>query len=421
MSTLERYKHDFRKISPNLMEWHNELTRKLDLIETKLGGLPISIIDDPASVAQNVGTPAAATFETVGIDGKFVTFITNPQSVQAQSMALARAQFLNGGGNFVNTPILHNLQSATDLNFDQNSSLKDYGTSSQLMWTDQDPNVTRFFRLRSSYDGKTWNAWQTYSNALTCGPIGVWSGLLRSAALTYLNSTAMTSDGSIAISQSGTSTVILIAAKTWNVGPQQIAYLGGSVDPGAYGTYYIYGVDTEKQGGAITYLATQNLGDLASQDGIIQFGSITTVMGGGGTGGHGGFCPVGEVEVEMLNGGRKPARSIKAGDVLRAPDGGPEIAQADAEVIPAQPCFAFTLENNVAFRGASSPELIRSNGHWVKLVSLAVGDVVDTSEGQSKVKSIRFLGECTVYRLRLDRTKRFIGDTVILHNMKIGP
>ncbi len=94
------------------------------------------------------------------------------------------------GVNVGNATILHNLQSATDLNFNLASSLKDYGISPQLMWTDQDPNVTRLFRLRSSYDGKNWTAWQIYSSPLTCGPVGVQSGLLRTAALAPVNGAA---------------------------------------------------------------------------------------------------------------------------------------------------------------------------------------------------------------------------------------
>lgn len=415
MSVLDRYAIHFQKLG--LREWHGQLTDELDKLRSAIGGLT-GFIDDSASAAHKVAVPPAATFEVIGIDGKFVTFVTNPQVVQPSTAMLASLRFRTGI-NAQNTGLLHNLQSATDLNFAQSSNLKDYGTSTQLMWTDQDANVTRFFRLRSSYDGKTWNAWQVYGNdTVTCGPVGVWSGVLRTAALAFTDSVAMTADGSIAISQSGTSTTILIAGKTWNVGTDRLTYLGGSVDPGAYGTYYIYGIDTQKQGGAITYLATQNLGDLASQDGIIQFGTITTVNTGGGSGGHGGFCPVGEVLVEMMDGSRKPASEILEGDVLRAPDGGPEEAQADAELIPAQPAFSFTLENGNLFRGASSPELIRSNGHWVRLVDLAAGDVVDTMDGQFKVKEKTYLGERSVYRLQLPRTKRFIGDRVILHNMK---
>lgn len=393
-----------------------------------LEGLQVAAgIGDPAPATNpsTVAPPQAAQFNVVGIDGKFVVFVTNPQSIVPLSVAILQAQ-ISAGSNSANSPILHHLQSATTLNFDQSSNLKDYGISSQLVWTDQDPNITRFFRLQSSYDGKNWNAWQFFSSAGQCGPVGVWSGLLRTAALCYLDSVAMTSDGSIAVSQDGSTTAIEIAAKLWNVGTEQISYDAGSVDPGAYGFYYIYGIDQQKAGGAITYLATQNPGDLTAQDGTIQFGTITTVSGGGGTGGHGGYCCVRGVMVEMHDGTKKPAEQILKGDLLLSPEllspnAAPEVAQEDAEMIPAQPCFAFTLDNGIQFGGASAGELIRSNGHWVKLTDLAVGDAVDTKRGAAHVATKTFLGERTVYRLRLDRSRRYLGDEVILHNMKIGP
>jgi hypothetical protein len=372
----------------------------------------------PASAASTVAPPQPAQFQVNGVDGKFIVFVTNPQSVVPLSVAIAQAQ---SGSNSANTPLIHHLQSATTLNFDQASNLKDYGTSSQLVWTDQDPNITRFFRLQSSYDGENWNEWQFFASAAQCGPVGVWSGLLRTAALCYLDSVAMTSDGSVAVSQDSATTIIEIAAKLWNVGTEQIAYDAGSVNPGAYGFYYIYAIDPEKAGGAVTYLATQNPGDLTAQDGTIQFGTITTLSGGGGSGGHGGYCCVRGVMVDMHDGTRKPAEQILKGDVLLSPDGQPEIAQEDAELMPAQPCFSFELTNSVKFGGASASELIRSNGHWVKLTDLAVGDLVDTRRGPGNVTTKTFLGERSVYRLRLDRTRRYYGDDVILHNMKIGP
>lgn len=372
----------------------------------------------PASSPSKVAIPQPAQFNVVGIDGKFVIFVTNPQSILPLSVSILQAQ-INAGSNSTLTPILHNLQSATTLNFDESSDFKDYGVSPQLVWTDQDPNITRFFRLRSSYDGENWNEWQFFASAEQCGPVGVWSGLLRTAALCYLDSVAMTSDGSVAVSQDGTSTAILIAAKTWNVGAEQIAYGAGSVDPGAYGAYYIYAIDPQKNGGTVTYMATANPGELTAQDGTIQFGTITTQSGGGGTGGHGGFCPIPTAMVEMYDGSQKAALQVRKGEAALGHDGGAEIAQEDAEIMPAQPCFSFELDNGVKFSGASSGELIRSNGHWARLVDLAVTDTVETKRGAAKVTKKTFLGERTVCRLRFDRTRRFWCDGVGLHNMKI--
>jgi hypothetical protein len=394
------------------------LCEHIEGIYSEIGKLPIKFVDGIGTHSAAV-LPAAAQFAVQGIDGKFLIAIVNPQNILPVSPAILSA-LMRAGLNRQLTPILHNVQSSLDINFDNNSSLVDYGISPQLAYEIQNPNVTRFFRLRSTYDGKNWNDWQIYSSSLTCGPVGVYSGLLSSPALSFLNSTAMTADGSIAISQSGTSTTILIAAKTWNVGPQQLAYLGGSVDPGAYGKYYIYGIDAKKAGGAITYLATQNLGDLSAQDGIIQFGSITTLAGGGGGGSYGGFCCVAGVEVRMFNGSTKLIQQLLRGDVLLAPDGQPEVVQHDPEILPAQVCFRFEYEGR-HFAGASAGELVRSNGHWTRLVDLAIGDTIETDAGPKVITAKECIGERTVYKLTLDRSLRYFGDGVVLHNMKIGP
>lgn len=304
MSVLDRYGIQFHKLG--LKEWHDQLTNELDKLKTAVGGLPGSLIDDPASAVHQVATPSAATFQVVGIDGKFVTFITNPQVVNPPTAIVARLRFLRGGINIQNTAILHNLQSATDLNFNQSSNLKDYGTSTQLMWTDQDPNVTRFFRLRSSYDGKTWNAWQVYSNdAVTCGPVGVWSGLLRSAALSQVNASATPTSKPLSATTGGVANHATI-----NIAPFQVQY-PNSISPGTNGLvsysagtvtplldstlYMVYCVDLKYAGAAQTYIATTNPQDITSLDGVVYLGNVTTpAFGGGGTtGGGGGNGPPG--------------------------------------------------------------------------------------------------------------------------------
>jgi hypothetical protein len=175
---------------------------------SKMGRLPLALVDGVGS--QTPGPiPPPAQFAVQGIDGKFLVAIVNPQNVLALTPAIARARAL-AGVNSGFTPILHNLQSALDVNFDNNSSLVDYGISPQLAYEVQDPLVTRFFRLRSSFDGKNWNPWQIYSSPITCGPVGVASGQLRSVAAVpglQLNSTNFATVDSV---DSGTSATIRV-------------------------------------------------------------------------------------------------------------------------------------------------------------------------------------------------------------------
>ena len=94
--------------------------------------------------------------------------------------------------------------------------------------------------------------------------------------------------GNNPVSQSGTSTTILVASCTIQFGDGQVSYNSGSVNPGAYGKYAIYCIDPTFAGGAVTFLATQSTHIKTSDNGIIVFGVITTSAGGGGTGTGGG-------------------------------------------------------------------------------------------------------------------------------------
>lgn len=396
----------------------DELCKRMEAVGTKIGGIP-GFTDTPSSVTTNVAPPATVGIDVSGIDGKFLITLTNPQTVNPQSPTIASLRWVNGvnPGRF---PIVHNLQSATDLNFNNASNLVDYGISGQLGYEIQDPNVTRFFRVRSSYDGQNWNNWTVYSSAATCGPVGVWSGLLRTPSLALVNSAAQTTDGTNALTQHGTSSQIDVAGKTWNVGPQKITYLGGSVDPGVFGKFYVYAIDTHKAGGAVTYLTTQNIGDLSSQDGIIIFGSITTSSGGGGTGGGGGSCHVQGTMIEMYDGSQKDCSAILKGDVLKGIDGGPEVAQADAEPVPNQPCFTLAFANGVSLdHGVSSTEpIMLAFGTFQNVFDSMVGIEYVTKLGNSKMTAKTFKGMCLVWRQRLDRTKTFWADGLGSHNMK---
>jgi hypothetical protein len=115
--------------------------------------------------------------------------------------------------------------------------------------------------------------------------------------------------GANPLSQSSTSTTILIASNTIQFGAGQVSYNSGSVNPGSYGTYTVYARDPKFTGGAVTYLVVLStaLSTLSAFDDIVCFGSITTTSGGGahGTGGGGGACFSGNVKVRTPRG---PAR-----------------------------------------------------------------------------------------------------------------
>lgn len=80
------------------------------------------------------------------------------------------------------------------------------------------------------------------------------------------------------LTQDGGSTAVLVIASTLKFGAEQRSYAPGRVDPGTYGTWYVYGDDPTYAGGAITYQATSTPSILAV-DGRIYFGTITTASG----------------------------------------------------------------------------------------------------------------------------------------------
>jgi hypothetical protein len=90
------------------------------------------------------------------------------------------------------------------------------------------------------------------------------------------------------LTQSGTTTTINVGAFTMQWGFGTVSYSSGSINPGAYGTYYVYADDPHYQGGAATYVTSLTPLTVYQSENRIYIGTITTVAGGGGTGGGGG-------------------------------------------------------------------------------------------------------------------------------------
>jgi len=72
--------------------------------------------------------------------------------------------------NPLGVTMVHQLQSATTTLFDAASGVVTYGPFSELTQTFQLPNQSLFWRIRSSFDGTNWNAWQIYGSVPTAAP-----------------------------------------------------------------------------------------------------------------------------------------------------------------------------------------------------------------------------------------------------------
>jgi hypothetical protein len=382
----------------------------------------IDIAGYAASVTDKV--PPFCTFNATGQDGTIVVDITNPQDAVYQSPKQRQYVQQFGDENGLYFPLVHQVQTCLTLKFDASGDVRTYGPNALTRVEISDtPNQTRYLRMRSSYDnGQTWNPWKILNDPILCGPKAVWSGLLRTVSLALLNSQAQTVDGTNALTQHLTTTRIDVAAKSWNVGGvKNLAYNGGSADPGVYGTFYVYGIDQKKQGGAITFLTTQNTGDLTAQDGIINFGKITTAGGGGGTGGGGGSCHVAGTMLRMFDGTDKDCSLILKEDELLGIDGGKEVAQADAEPVPNVPCFYLEFDNGVKLpNGVSSTEpIMLESGTFITVFEAMTGQRFTTRLGAAVLTVKTYIGNKLVWRQRLDRTKTFWADDLGSHNLKL--
>jgi len=96
------------------------------------------------------------------------------------------------------------------------------------------------------------------------------------------------------LSQVGTSTSITVnggpgvAGGIFYNGPITVAVYGATINPGSYGTWYIFHDDPNFQGGNVIYQFTNNPVVLGQGVGRFYEGSITTSSGGGGSGGGSG-------------------------------------------------------------------------------------------------------------------------------------
>jgi hypothetical protein len=133
-------------------------------------------------------------------------------------------------------------------------------------------------------------------------------GIQRLASTKQNNPTNVQSyfTGGNPLSQSGTSTTILVSSFTIQYGFGQVSYNSGSVNPGSLGTWTVYTRDPKFTGGAVTYFAVASTSQatLTSFDDVVCVGTITLSGGGGGLGdgGGGGACFSGNVKIRTPRG-----------------------------------------------------------------------------------------------------------------------
>lgn len=94
--------------------------------------------------------------------------------------------------------------------------------------------------------------------------------------------------GGSPLTQAGATTTINVASFTVQYGDGQVSYNSGSVNPGSYGTWFVYCDDPTFAGGTVTYQSSSSSSILTATNGRLYLGKITTSSGGGGGGIGGG-------------------------------------------------------------------------------------------------------------------------------------
>lgn len=375
------------------------------------------LIDGALSASTTTATAPASSFAVQGIDGKFLISITLPANIRAVSPLQRAIQSRVAGAP---RGLVHQLRSATDNIFDAAGGVTVYGPSSQLQWEIQDPNQTKYWELRSSYDGVNWNDWQPLIDPTVCGIVPVWSGLASTGAISNVNA-AYTPSGGSPLSNTGSSTRIDVASSVCTFGSApNVTYSAGFVDPGSFGTWYVYCLDPKRVGGAVVYIATGTNPTVTSDDGIVYFGKITTQNGSGqqGDGGGGGPCCVAEVLSDLFDGTRLPQSALRRGMVLKGIAGDREPIER-IDIIPNVPCFRFEGENGLALEGCSYKHGLQYDGGGFDDAGVILTTHrIETVEGPTTVKRT-FIGMRTVYRLHLSGpTKTYICSGFKSHNAR---
>jgi hypothetical protein len=249
-------------------------------------------VDMPLTTSPtNPVTPPASTFTVVGLDGKFQITVTLPQNTPAPSVAMRR-QLIIEDQNSLLAPMVHQVQSATSVKFDATSSTTTYDLGANLTFEVQDPNQTKFWRLRSSFDGQAWNDWQVFISAALCGPVAVQSGFERSTSVaprSVLNTNNATADsvdaGSNATIRIYGSGGVGSSYTRFDGQGNQITTAGASILGASYTTQYAVVLNS-----LLVHLAfptaTQYLQTIA--DAFFYIATLLTVAAGGGGGSSGG-------------------------------------------------------------------------------------------------------------------------------------
>lgn len=149
------------KLRETLTAFSNEVTA----INSHVGRTTLRQVN--ANPSTQVATPPVAQFTVTGEHGVYHIEITNPQNQQAQIASQVGAV---QSQNSSNSTLYHEISSSTLADF--SSGVTVYPITSNTHTNISLPGVTLYWRLRSSYDGATWNTYNVLDTAVYSNLVG---------------------------------------------------------------------------------------------------------------------------------------------------------------------------------------------------------------------------------------------------------
>lgn len=285
--------------APVLQKWvdhTNNRMQSIDMNVLRLQHLHHKITDTVNTLVTETGIPSFPTSCSISVAG----VILNGQVWQELTATYTSPNPVdNFAGVFI---VLKNYRGSVQLVKQAEDTFIGPGNTSKsfkFRLEKTGETVTFYFVPKNGQEGTVpdWTAAPHVAVALTVAAGAVTSTLPTNAnSGTNVNGVLLTANP---LSNTGTNTVINVAAFTFQFGFGQVSYNSGSVDPGVIGTYVVYFDDPIYAGGTVTFHATATRNPLTAAEGRFILGVITTTAGGtssgdgdgsgtftGGVGGH---------------------------------------------------------------------------------------------------------------------------------------
>lgn len=156
MPVNRSYINGFAVSNPPLFQALSTLANQSDALERAAG----VVLGGPAAGSAAAPAPPPAQWLITASEGHFVIQITPPAGATA--------------------PMQHQLRSALNQSFNLHASVNAYTLGLGECTRDiVDPNETRYWQIRSRYQGSDWNSWSAY--ATSYGVVALNAGDLRTS------------------------------------------------------------------------------------------------------------------------------------------------------------------------------------------------------------------------------------------------